>query len=289
MTTMEEEDESIIYPPPELKEVADKTAGAVAKNGPGFEDRLREKELHNPRFCFLNPNDPFHKYYQKKVRDIKAGVEEKKVTPAQRREAEQVQAIPLPPPAFEYFIDLPSISKQDLEIVKLTAQFVAKNGTQFMNALSQREDKNSQFDFLRPSHSFYNYFMSLVGQYTKILSPPAHLSKYLEINVTDRYLVLDRITKRLEFEAYVASEKERVQQEVDEERMAFATIDWHDFTVVETIEFTDADKKAVLPPPTILSELKSMTLEQRKQLVTFEQPDIGMGEEDMEVILFHVD
>jgi splicing factor 3A subunit 1 len=278
-----EEDESIIYPPPELKGVADKTATAVAKNGPGFEDRLREKELHNPRFCFLNPNDPFHKYYKMKLSNVKAGIDDKK---QQEKEVaiEKVEAPPLPPPSFEYFVDIPAISKQDLEIVKLTAQFVAKNGTQFMISLGQREESNSQFDFLRPSHSFYGYFMKLVEQYTKILYPPAHLLKYLEINVTDRYLVLDRISKRLDFEAYVAAEKERVQLEVDEERMAFATIDWHDFVVVETIEFNDADNRAVLPPPMILKELQSMTLEQRKQLVDFEEPNGALlGEEDMEV------
>ena len=285
MNLEEPEDETIIYPPPELKEVADKTAIAVAKNGPGFEDRLREKELHNPRFCFLNPNDPYYKYFSHRVKNAGKEEAEKKVATAPIPEEEKAKPIPLPPPAHEYFIDIPPVSKQDMEIVKLTAQFVARNGTLFMTSLGQREQKNSQFDFMRPSHSLYGYFMKLVSQYTKILVPPKHLLNYLEINVTDRYKVLDRISKRLEFEAYVMSEKERVQQEVDEEKIAFATIDWHDFVVVETIEFSDADKQAVLPPSMLLSQLKSMTLEERRGLLSFEQPG-DEEEEDMQVDIF---
>ena len=52
--------------------------------------------------------------------------------------------------------------------VRLTAQFVAKNGRSFLNQLMQREAKNFQFDFLRPQHSLFQYFTKLVDQYTKV-------------------------------------------------------------------------------------------------------------------------
>ena len=44
----------IIYPPPELRNIVDKTAGFVAasKNGPEFEDRIRQNEQNNPKFNF---------------------------------------------------------------------------------------------------------------------------------------------------------------------------------------------------------------------------------------------
>lgn len=54
------------------------------------------------------------------------------------------------------------------DIVKLTAQFVARNGRQFLTALMNREQKNYQFDFLRPQHSLFVYFTKLVEQYTKV-------------------------------------------------------------------------------------------------------------------------
>lgn len=53
------------------------------------------------------------------------------------------------------------------EVVKLTAQFVARNGRQFLTNLMNR-DKSYQFDFLRPQHSLFGYFTKLVEQYTKV-------------------------------------------------------------------------------------------------------------------------
>jgi Surp module len=35
---------SLIYPPPELRKIIDKTSDFVARNGYGFEERIREKE-----------------------------------------------------------------------------------------------------------------------------------------------------------------------------------------------------------------------------------------------------
>lgn len=54
------------------------------------------------------------------------------------------------------------------DIVKLTAQFVARNGRQFLTNLMNREQRNYQFDFLRPQHSLFNYFTKLLEQYTKV-------------------------------------------------------------------------------------------------------------------------
>lgn len=46
--------------------------------------------------------------------------------------------------------------------------------------------------------------------------------------------------------------------------VAYASIDWHDFVVVETVEFTAEDEKMNLPPPMSLSELENMSLAQRR-------------------------
>jgi splicing factor 3A subunit 1 len=48
------------------------------------------------------------------------------------------------------------------------------------------------------------------------------------------------------------------------EIVAYASIDWHDFVVVETVEFTDADEQADLPAPMSLSELENMSLAQKR-------------------------
>ena len=54
------------------------------------------------------------------------------------------------------------------DVVKLTAQFVAKNGKSFLQTLIQKEQKNYLFDFLRPQHGHFQYFTKLVEQYSKV-------------------------------------------------------------------------------------------------------------------------
>lgn len=45
---------------------------------------------------------------------------------------------------------------------------------------------------------------------------------------------------------------------------AFAEIDWHDFAIVQTIDFTAADAQSELPPPMSIAEVENMTLAQKK-------------------------
>jgi splicing factor 3A subunit 1 len=47
----------------------------------------------------------------------------------------------------------------------------------------------------------------------------------------------------------------------------YASIDWHDFVVVQTLEFNDEDKNVEFPMPTTLKELESMTLAQKKSSI----------------------
>lgn len=45
---------------------------------------------------------------------------------------------------------------------------------------------------------------------------------------------------------------------------AFAEIDWHDYAIVQTIEFTVADANSELPPPMSVQEVENMTLAQKR-------------------------
>ena len=60
-----------------------------------------------------------------------------------------------PPVEFEFCHDPPTLNALELDIVKLTAQFVARNGRSFLTQLMQKEAKNYQFDFLRPQHTLF--------------------------------------------------------------------------------------------------------------------------------------
>lgn len=45
----------------------------MARNGSDFEARIRQNELGNPKFNFLNGSDPYHAYYQHKVNEFRDG------------------------------------------------------------------------------------------------------------------------------------------------------------------------------------------------------------------------
>jgi splicing factor 3A subunit 1 len=127
----------------------------------------------------LNFGDPYHTYYQHKIKEIKENVSQEKNNslfalpkPAPQLVTVIEPEIPKePPPDWEFMVDPPNISRRHLDIVKLTAQFVARNGAHFMDQLMMREQKNEMFDFLRRNHILFTYFTKLVEQYSKILMP----------------------------------------------------------------------------------------------------------------------
>lgn len=288
----------IIYPPPEVRNIVDKTANFVARNGPEFEERIRANEANNVKFNFLNPNDPYHAYYQHKKREFHESDQQapattaKPVAPQQSQQNKIIkQAAPQvvepvvpkePPPEFEFVADPPSISAIDLDIVKLTAQFVAKNGRTFLTNLINREQRNYQFDFLRPQHSLFQYFTKLVEQYTKVLLPPSDLTKKLRESTDEPFKVMDFVQHRVDWAKYQDRERRKEEEERERERVAFAQVDWHDFVVVETVNFRE-DEIANLPHPVTLEQLGARILAQERFERMQETGEINAEEMEMEV------
>ncbi|KAK6502331.1 SF3a splicing factor complex subunit [Arthrobotrys conoides] len=260
----------VVLPPKEIRAIVEKTAGYVARNGEAFEMRIRDKERTNPKFSFLTPGDPYNPFYVWRLEETRAG--RSTAVAAGRTDGGAAPAPepepapgPTPPPEFQFSARMPAISAQDLDVLRLTALFVAKNGRQFMTTLSQREARNYQFDFLRPNHSFYQYFTRLVDQYTLILSPTDkdERMEQLRKNFGDKFQLIDAAKQRSEWVKHQEEEKKKMEEEEDKEKLAYAQIDWHDFAIVETITFTEADDHADLPPPTSLSDLQHASLEQK--------------------------
>ncbi|KAI0201861.1 Pre-mRNA splicing factor PRP21 like protein-domain-containing protein [Astrocystis sublimbata] len=271
--------QGVILPPKEFRVILEKTAGFVVRNGLSFEDRVRDKEKNNPKFSFLNTSDPYNPFYLWRLSEIKEGRGTAVAAGRAGEPAAPVDEKPKGPPepsALQFSARMPNISAQDLEVVRLTALFVAKNGRQFMTALSQRETGNYQFDFLRPNHSLHNFFQHLIDQYTLLLRAGGidgeggrvQQERVAEIkrNVDDKFHILNRAKQRAEWFKYQESEKQKKEEDEEKERASYAQIDWHDFVVVETVVFTDADDQANLPPPTSLSELQYASLEQKARI-----------------------
>ena len=265
----------VVLPPRDIRAIVEKTAGYVARNGSAFEDRIREKEKHNPKFSFLSAKDAYFPFYAWRLEEVREGRgtavsagRAGEVAPAQEPERPKG---PAAPPEFHFSARMPNISAQDLDVVRLTALFVAKNGRSFMTTLSQKETRNYQFDFLRPQHSLYQFFSRLVDQYTLLLqsaSADAERAEKarkldLEHNANDRFNILGRAKQRAEWVKFQEEQKQKKEEEAEKEKLEYAQIDWHDFVVVETVLFEDADEQADLPPPTSLNDLQSASLEQK--------------------------
>lgn len=265
----------IIYPPPEVRNIVDKTASFVARNGPDFESRIRQNEISNPKFNFLNPADPYHAYYQHKVREFAEGRTPEpaaiKITvPSAARLAQETSKliqetfVPKDPPSeFEFIYDPPSINALDIDIVKLTAQFVARNGRQFLTQLMNREQRNSQFDFLRAQHSMFGYFTKLVEQYTKILVPPKDVVSKLEEELDKPKSLLEDVKYRVDWHKYQERQRKREEEAAERERVAYAMIDWHDFVVVETVDFQPSET-GNFPLPTTPDEVGARLLAEER-------------------------
>lgn len=270
----------IIHPPPDIRTIVDKTAQFVSKNGPEFEKRIIANNAGNAKFNFLNASDPYHAYYQHRLSEFRAqnlssaqqptdsavpdllpsapaadGNEAAAAKVDLSAQFKPVRKVLEPPEAEQYTVRLPEgITGEELEIIKLTAQFVARNGKSFLTGLTSREINNPQFHFLKPTHSMFMFFTSLADAYSKVLMPPKGLTEKLKNSVADMTTVLERSMNRLEWERSQEQARQKAEDEKEQERIEMAMIDWHDFVVVEMIDFAD-DEDDDLPPPMTLEEV----------------------------------
>lgn len=59
----------------------------------------------------------------------------------------------------------------ELDLIRLTAQYVARNGKEFLTGLMSRESSNPQFGFLKPTHSLFSFFTAMADAYSKVRWP----------------------------------------------------------------------------------------------------------------------
>ncbi|KAK4399568.1 putative splicing factor 3A subunit [Sesamum angolense] len=305
----------IIYPPPDIRNIVDKTAQFVAKNGPEFEKRIIANNEGNAKFNFLRPSDPYHAYYQHRLSEARAqnqsASQQQPINPAEAvpeststapaadtsdasskpdpaAQFRPVRKVLEPPEAEQYTVRLPEgITGEELDIIKLTAQFVARNGKSFLTGLTSRESTNPQFHFLRPTHSMFMFFTSLADAYSKVLMPPKGLTDKLRNSVADMTTVLERCLHRLEWERSQEQARQKAEDEIEQERLQMAMIDWHDFVVVETIDFAD-DEDEDLPPPMTLDEVirrsKMSTMEEEDIIEPGKEVEMEMDEEEVQLV-----
>ena len=179
-----------------------------------------------------------------------------------------------PPPTLQWInIVAPStLSVEQLETIQLTAQFVAldavarqsqqpssTNQQSFLQQLSTREWNNAAFFFMQPRHGLFPFFTALVDAYRHILQAWTTMSQEGTANLSPDIVkkanaLSNNVSKCLQEAAYRA-EYERWQDQQRQKEGGGATVspsavvDWHDFVVVETIDFDVNEVVASMPPP----------------------------------------
>lgn len=104
------------------------------------------------------------------------------------------------------------------DIVRLTAQFVARNGRPFLTSLMSKEARNPQFDFLKPAHGLFSYFTKLLEQYTNILIPPRGFMPKLTTEIDDQQKIMDEVNYRVEWAKHQMRERAKEEEAVERER-----------------------------------------------------------------------
>jgi splicing factor 3A subunit 1 len=66
------EADRVILPPPIVREIIDRTAGFIAKNGRSYEERIARSAPGTIKFAFLSETHPYHDYYEQTIVKLKA-------------------------------------------------------------------------------------------------------------------------------------------------------------------------------------------------------------------------
>lgn len=197
----------------------------------------------------------------------------------ERAKAEALRQEPREPPPEDVF-SLPHVNPAPtalgLDVMKLTAQFAAQHGPDFVEGLARREGRNALFHFLKPIHPHFVAYQRLVDAYTLILDKGAakqRLIKRLEALAHSRDTMLNEVWHIHDWECQKA-EREHEAALDEREKTRRAQIDWHDFVVVATVDFDDSelDSDTALPAPvTDTRQLPRMLAAARKAQAELEK------------------
>ncbi|KAB8290544.1 hypothetical protein EYC80_010969 [Monilinia laxa] len=179
--------------------------------------------------------------------------------------------------------------KEIKAILEKTAGYVARNGINFEDRIREKERTNPKFSFLSANDSYNAYYLWRLseikeGRGTTVAAgrageapveaekpkgppepPEFHFSARMP-NISAQDLEVVERSKGRSGSNSKMSKSRRKEEEVEKEKLSYAQIDWHDFVVVETVVFTEADDHTNLPPPTSLNELQFASLDQKAQM-----------------------
>ncbi|VYS66065.1 unnamed protein product [Arabidopsis thaliana] len=181
-----------IEPPPEIRSCVENTALIVSKNGLEIERKMMELSMNDARHRFVWSTDPYHAFYQLKLAEYRAQNQDR---------AHDIQPNVLRSFGFGFEFPEKEITLKELGIIKLTAQFMARYGMNFVQGLRKRVVGNPQFKFLESTNnSRFSFYNGLVIAYSRVLMPSKMLSKSDDCTaiVVDGFLSCLQLEKREE-------------------------------------------------------------------------------------------
>ncbi|KAM3124793.1 hypothetical protein CJJ07_000607 [Candidozyma auris] len=277
-------------PPLQIRDTIDKTVEYVLKNGKSFEERLLKNNTDD-KFSFINSDSPYHEYY-------KAQLTKKNNTKDGPKEKKEDEKTLEKPDELLFLIDLPPISAYDLDVVKLTALYVACNTSRHADALfkymESRGDR-SQFAFLKRSHSLHPLFMKLVKQYKAVVdlveNPEENQDskKLQEALAEENTNLFQKAYNRAVYEQKHEIKKKTEETERKNKQLHYASIDWQNFTFVAKVNFDAVDEVSELAVPLMREDIVYRSLQSRAKEIEVptaqprKLPSIETGEENQEV------
>ncbi|CAN8062507.1 unnamed protein product [Agarophyton chilense] len=222
-------------------------ASKEKEKGPQQEQKSTSSEPSNQ--TLKAPEEDTRKDASKSIMKGTAVVSFLKSDRAKRRDARFEPQKPPPEDLFSLVTVSPAPQALPLDVMKLTAQYVAHGDGQFLSIISRKEDRNSLFDFLKPMHPHNLVFQRLVDAYKAILDTGEQKIQILESlkkQSESKNEILDKVWYIHDWECRKA-EREHDAALDESEKMKVAQIDWYDFAVLETIEFGPED--VYLPAP----------------------------------------
>lgn len=259
--------DNLVIPPLAVRESIAKTADYIRRRGDGLLVQLKARVSADPaksNVSFVMEDDPYNPYFVWFTQQILEG--KGKTNQSAQQVVDNKPKGPPEPEKFRFSARMPNISAKDLDVLRSTALWTARVGENWLKELRNREAGNPQFEWLRPNHSFFQFFRSLVDQYKILLEEEQTVEariEELQLNIKNRFHILDRAKQRAAYVKFVTAQKEKEEKKAEDEKKEYATIDWHDFNVIATVLFDEVDDNADLPPPALLNDLQSQSLEQK--------------------------
>lgn len=275
---------NVIIPPLEFRTLIGKTAKYVNKNGVVFENKIKAKESNNPKFIFLDSNDPYNQYYQYALTTLEETgklpeVKQTETVDEDGAGEESVieEKLPLLAPEPYKFIQVENdqlvyqednISEVDLKVIKLVAQFAAVNGDaickEFEAQILNNAMLTSQFQFLKPMHSMHAIYKKYKDVYEYLWNSKDKITETYgkKLNLET---FLNKCFNHAEYIEKQSADISKHEEKKMLDKMLIESIDWQDFEIVETIDFTELDEVAELGLPFQKSDLEYRSLLEREK------------------------